>query len=139
MPPNQCAVPLGICARGVSKLCVPLAVGAILLHHIGCYSPTIGLTDMTLRRSTEENAASAQLAEQVTLNCDRSEVIRPVLPNTLRKFRTKWVVILCRPLTFYSLRGFFEHLDIERLEARIAQQFISSATMAAISSTPSRR
>src|SRR6266550_9536424 len=41
--------------------------------------------------------------------------------------------------TFYSLRGFFEHLDIERLEARIAQQFISSATMAATSSTPSRR
>jgi hypothetical protein len=46
---------------------------------------------------------------------------------------------LIRISTFYSLRGFFEHLDIERLEARIAQQFISSATMAAISSTPSRR
>ena len=29
----------------------------------------------------------AQLAEQVTLNFGRSEVIRPVLPNTLRKFR----------------------------------------------------
>jgi hypothetical protein len=46
---------------------------------------------------------------------------------------------LIRISTFYSLRGFFEHLDIERLEARIAQQFISSATMAATSSTPSRR
>ena len=46
---------------------------------------------------------------------------------------------LVRIPTFYSLRGFFEHLDIERLEARIAQQFISSATMAATSSTPSLR
>jgi len=46
---------------------------------------------------------------------------------------------LIRISTFYSLRGFFEHLDIERLEARIGQQFISSATMAATSSTPSRR
>src|SRR4029077_10531289 len=46
---------------------------------------------------------------------------------------------LIRISTFYSLRGFFEHLDIERLEARIAQQFISSAKMAATSSTPSRR
>lgn len=36
-------------------------------------------------------------------------------------------------------RGFFEHLDIERLEARIAQQFISSTTTAATSSTPFRR
>ena len=28
---------------------------------------------------------------------------------------------LIRISTFYSLRGFFEHLDIERLDARIAQ------------------
>jgi hypothetical protein len=46
---------------------------------------------------------------------------------------------LIRISTFYSLRRFFEHLDIERLEARIAQWFISSATMAATSSTPFRR
>ena len=31
-------------------------------------------------------APLAQLAEQVTLNCDRSEVIGPSLPNKLRKF-----------------------------------------------------
>src|SRR5438132_4186620 len=39
------------------------------------------------------SAPLAQLAEQVTLNCARSEVIRPALPNTLRKFRVCWVTL----------------------------------------------
>ena len=45
---------------------------------------------------------------------------------------------LIRISTFFHYEG-SSHLDIERLEARIAQRFISSATMAATSSTPSRR
>ena len=38
---------------------------------------------------------------------------------------------LIRISTFYSLRGFLEHLDIERLEARIAQQFSTALAVAA--------
>jgi hypothetical protein len=55
---------------------------------VGRNSAKIGI------RITENSnflAPLAQLAEQVTLNCARSEVIRPALPNTLRKFRVCWV------------------------------------------------
>jgi len=44
------------------------------------------VSDFDIWISDLYSAPLAQLAEQVTLNCGRSEVIRPTLPNTLRNF-----------------------------------------------------
>jgi len=43
-------------------------------------------------------APLAQLAEQVTLNCGRSQVIKPPLPNTLRNFRARGIMLSMEPV-----------------------------------------